>query len=441
MVANILRKLRIRISDSLRNGGLFRNASAVGHYAASRFARNASTAHSRALAAFQRSEYLPSWAHFAARVHLTGKAEPSRIPVTTASRYQRYSTQQTQLTRSLILKSPGPNGERGVLLVQFEYNWFRLLQGLSDLQPLSKDYEILWGTSWSPTDYALLDVILARTSGPVYVLPSNFSDTAKLQAFDARIHCPPLLSACDWVNPVFFNPKPQAERGVDILVVANWAPFKRHFELFAALRHMPSNLRVTLVGQPEGGYTAAHIRLMLRLYGVTQDVEMLESLPIDEVTRLQCDSRVALILSLREGSCVAATEALFAGAALGMRHGAHVGAAQHVNPSTGMLLRGGRHLAEDLTTLLEKSASLTPQIWALKNISCHVSLQKLEHFIKSKSEAAGLPWTRGLAAYHWHPYPAYISSAEAEALRPAYADLHRRYPAAFSADLSATSHL
>ncbi|RBP48112.1 hypothetical protein DES53_101912 [Roseimicrobium gellanilyticum] len=435
------RRLGIRLKDDLKHSQALRNAQALALQTASWLSPNTVTAQLRAVTAFQRSEsaQLWRWLGDARKNHQEAEASTSPPPSPSSSRYRSYLTQQSQLTRSIILKAPGDHGERGVLMVQFEYNWYRLLNGLNDLDALASQYDILWGTSWSPTDYLLLEAILSKTTGEIHVLPSHASEAAKLQAFHPRIQCPPVLSASDWVNPKFFTPKPHSERSTDILMVANWAPFKRHFELFSALRKMPADLRVTLIGQTEAGYTAEHIRKMMCLYRVPQQVTLLESLPIDEVTRHQCDSKVALLLSRREGSCVAAVEALFAGAALGMRDGAHVGSVQYIHEETGALL-SGTQTATDLMALLENSAKLRPHEWAAKNISCHVSLGKLNGFLRDRSSARGLPWTVDLAPFHWRPYPTYSEPNAMERLQSAYDALHRRFPEVFSHDLGTTSH-
>jgi hypothetical protein len=434
------RRVQLLLQDWLRSSRFLRNGSALMLHAASRLSKNPATAQARAVAAFQRAESPRLWNVMGN----DGSPETSRriqnVRTDGASiRYQRYLAQQTQLSRSLILKLPQASGERGVLLVQFEYNWFRLLNGTSDLSALCEDYDILWGTSWSPTDYLLLAAVLSKTGGEVYVLPSHASEAAKLRAFHPRIQCPPVLSASDWVNPKFFTPKPHDQRGIDILMVANWAPFKRHFELFSALPHMPADLRITLIGQNEAQYTADHIRQMMALYRVPQKVTLLESLAIDEVTEHQCNSKVALILSRREGSCVAAVEALFAGAALGMRRGAHVGSIQHINKETGALISGTR-TAADLMALLEESRNLRPHEWAAKNISCHASLEKLNTFLRERAVARKLPWTRNLAPFHWRPYPTYSEPADLELLQPGYDELHQRFPVVFSHELHRVSH-
>jgi len=353
-------------------------------------------------------------------------------------RYQAKLLSQTQLTRSLLLKAPQAAGEKGVLLIQFEYNWYRLLSQIPDWTALCKKFDVIWGTSWSPTDYALLDHLLASTSGPIVVLPSNESDRFKLSNFDSRLRCPPVLSACDWLDPAAFNPKPYKERQTDILMVANWAPFKRHFELFKALQQLPRSTRVTLIGQPEATYTRDGIRRMAKDWGVRQELEILESLSVAEVHHRQCDAKTSLILSRREGSCVAATESLLAGSPLGMRADAHVGALAYINAQTGVKFAPGRlHL--QLPAFLERAGEFRPREWAVQNISCHLSLTRLEQFMQNLAQEQGRPWTQGLAPFRWQPYPDYLNSADHSALASARRQLASEFPAIFSKDLAIDS--
>ena len=339
-------------------------------------------------------------------------------------------TSSPVLTRSIVLKPPLADGERGVLLVQFEYNWYRLLAQVPEWDLIERRYDVIWGTSWSPTDYVLLDWILRRTNGPLIMLPSHPLDSRRVAALDSRIRCPDVLSACDWIDPAGFHPRPWNERDIDILMVANWAPFKRHFELFLALQRLPPTLRVALIGQPESGFTADAIRQLARTLRVPQRLDIHERLKIEAVHEMQCRSKVALILSRREGSCVAAVEALFAGAALGMRADAHVGALCHVNDSTGMRLTPGR-LALELPVLLERSKHLHPRDWAEEHASCQHALFKLNQFMKSLAVERGIPWTRDLAAMRWNPYPELIDPQDQAVQDREWASLAELFPGPF----------
>jgi len=345
-------------------------------------------------------------------------------------RYREPLATDPALTRSILLKAPGAGGEKGVLLMLFEYNWMRLFCGLSneEFQWLEERFDFIFSTSWSPTDYAALAFILAKSRGPVFVQPCNFRESGKLSEFDPRIAVLDSLP-CDWINPDGYPPH-EGSRPIDFLMVANWGEFKRHWDFFLALRKLPADLRVVLVGQKEGGRDAEFIRRLAAEIGVPQRLEIHQSLPIDEVAALQSQAKVSLIFSRREGCCVAAVESLFAGCALGMRADAHVGPLDYINERTGLRLRPG-HLAEDLQKLLEISSNLEPAAWAREHVSCFITHEKLNRQLIASAQDRGLPWTRDLAIPHWRPYPCYLRAADAEAMRPVYEDLHSRFPAVF----------
>jgi len=339
------------------------------------------------------------------------------------------------LARSIILKSPGQGGEKGVLAVYFEYNWLRLLAGVpaEELRRLSNEYELLLIASWSPTDFTVLSLAVAAWSGTIWIQPANHLEIEKLAAFSTKIQVLDSL-ACDWVNPDFYQPKPFAERSIDLLMIANWGNFKRHWEFFEALTQLPKDLRVVLIGQKEGGRTMATIQQEAKRIGVPQRLEMHESLPIDQVTTMQCNAKVSVLMSRREGGCVAAVESLFAGCALAMRADAHVGSRAHINPQTGALLRPGR-IADDLRDLLVRAPDLRPREWAIAHISCQRTTEKLNAKLKTVTEAEERPWTKDLVLANWRPHPTFANQEDQEQLRFAYESLHLRFPTVFPLEL------
>ena len=426
--------MRLRLADSLRHSPWIRAGFTLGRLAGSLLPG----CQAGAISAYEKAEH-----RYLCRLcrPLLPAARRQIDPASDRfSRFHSIRSSRPQLTRSILLKAPGPDGSKGVLALYFEYNLFRLLEGVDDLASFQRDFDLVLCASWSPTDFSLLTHALNRLSGPLFVQPANYSDVEKIEAFDPRLRCVPGL-ACDWVNPDLFSPIPHARREYDLVMVANWAPFKRHFEFFHALSKMPRSLRVILVGQDEGGYTAATIRKLAADFGVPQHLTIAESISISEVRKIQSNSKAAVILSRREGGCVAAVEALFADTPLAMREDAHVGSLAHVNALTGMKLSASRPLDRQLTTLLESSASIRPRQWAMENISCQVTLRKIESFLRMEALAAGRPWTSSLTPVCWAPYPTYLNVADREAMRPVYDRLHARYPGVFAKDLPDTSHL
>ncbi len=183
--------------------------------------------------------------------------------VLTTNRYRALVRDDPSLSRSIVLKAPGIGGEKGVLLMTFEYNWVRLLVGLSDedIRWMDENYDLVLSTSWSSTDYAALALALSRMSGTLFVQSCNHQEIATIEAFHPRLKCLPTLP-CDWINPTLYAPKQSHERQTDIVMVANWGEFKRHWDLFRALSRMPTNLKIVLIGQREPGRSREFIQRM-----------------------------------------------------------------------------------------------------------------------------------------------------------------------------------
>src|SRR5690606_35531411 len=111
-------------------------------------------------------------------------------------------------------------------------------------------------------------------------------------------------------------------------------------------------------------------------FGAPQQISFHSHLEISEVVKYQCDAKVTLALSKREGSCVSVTEAMFADSPVGMMHDAHVGARAYINPRTGRILQPGS-MARSLSEMIERSGEFTPRAWASQNIAAQVTSTKL----------------------------------------------------------------
>jgi glycosyltransferase involved in cell wall biosynthesis len=338
-------------------------------------------------------------------------------------RYQQQIDGKT-LIKSLILKAPSINGEKGVLYVSFEYNWLRLLQHY-DLPRLLGDYLLVCASSWSSPDFAAFWALACIGPDPVFMQISNPSDMNLYARFGHNIRPIPIM-ASHWINPDFYKPKPHDKREIDILMVAGWSHVKRHWLLFRALRNMRRNLRVVLIGQDADGRTADNVLDEARAFGVADRIEMIRDASIDEVTKHQCNSKVSIILSAREGSCVVVAESLFADAPVAMMHAAHIGSRAFINPQTGILLRGDT-MHTQLGEMVERSASFQPRSWAMANITCHQATRKLNDILRNYCTEAGLPWSRGIVPMCWRPDPAYVNESDDQHMASAYEQLRERH--------------
>ncbi len=329
-----------------------------------------------------------------------------------------------ELSTSLVLKAPGSNGEKGVLYSSFEYNWLKLVMN-HDTRSLLSEYYLVGATSWSPPDYAVFGNFAGLSDDPIFMGISNAADTDAYRIMRPVIEPVPLM-ACDWTNPAFYTPKPRDERTIDILMVANWLPFKRHWLLFQALQRMPRNLRVVLVGFGAPGRTEANVRAEARAFGVRQELELLSNRNIDQVSALQCDARLSIVCSRREGSCVAPAESLFADTPIALMDDAHIGVSAHVNAETGMLIKQSR-MSFQLAEMLEEGERFRPRAWAVEHISCDRSSAILNAQLRNHALSTGRPWTQDVATLCWRYVPAYAKEADRARLAPAVESLRERH--------------
>ena len=437
MVSRSLFIARARVVETLHYSRVLRTLRGLRWWMRSQFPAHPAARLDWLCRAYQSCEHARMWPWLADRVqhhlkkHGTRALEWQRAPG--AVRYGGILRSQPALSRSVVLKAPGANGEKGVILSTFEYNWFRLVADPGRFEALCAEFHLVLSTSWSPTGYHILALAAAQASDTLFVQACNYDEVAKIQAFHPRLRCLETLP-CDWLHPDSYQPRAPQDRDIDIVMVSNWAPFKRHWEFFNALRAMPAGLRVVCIGQPESGYTLDDIRALQRKLGAPQQIDYRQSLPIDQVADLQSRAKVALILSRREGCCVAAAEGMMAGAALAMRYDAHVGPRAYVTEDRGALLHP-RHLAAQLQALIQRSDKTRVREFAVQRLSCFESVRKLNAQLRTHDLAKGRPWTVDVAMPMWRPHPKLALEEDRARLAPCYTALHQRWPDLFSADL------
>jgi glycosyltransferase involved in cell wall biosynthesis len=333
-----------------------------------------------------------------------------------------------RLTSSLVLKEPLPDGEKGVLYVSFEYNWMRLLAHV-DVRRLLADYFVVGASSWSPTDYGVFLRFAGLSEDPLFIGISHDADMAAYRTFSPIVEPLPIL-ASDWVDPDLYTPEPARDREIDILMVANFLRFKRHWLLFDALRRMRRDLRVMLIGIPQPGRTKQDLLEEARAFGARQDFEIATDIPIELVARHQCNAKISVILSRREGSCVAVAESLFADTPVAMSRQAHIGSRRYINARTGMLI-DERHVANGLSELLERREEYRPREWAVENISARQTSVRLNDALRDYSRRTGRPWTTDITPMCWRHSPEYLRDADERRMQGAVDRLQRDHGIVF----------
>ncbi len=168
----------------------------------------------------------------------------------------------------ILLKAPDPQtGEKGVLLVKYTESIRRML-ALFEVERLVQQYMIVLEPSWwgyqDPLFFALIG-----SDADVFVQAPAEADYRFIAARGMGL-VPLRLGAGDWIDPETFTPVDGA-RKYDVVMVSSWNRFKRHTDLFAAMRQAKEehgrDLSAALVGYPNG-LTMADIRQRADRYGV-----------------------------------------------------------------------------------------------------------------------------------------------------------------------------
>ncbi len=328
-----------------------------------------------------------------------------------------------RLTKAVILKPYVSPREKGVLYVSFETEWLKILRH-GQARAVAERYDLVLSPSGSPHNLTSY-VFPVAFPGSIFTLISQAEEEELFPRISPKYRVVPLY-ASSWVHPDLVRPRPRGQRDIDLVMVANFAKFKRHYALFKALRTMPRRLRILLIGQDQDARTAQTILETARCYGVADRFTLRANAPWEAVADALGRARASVILSRREGSCVVVAESLFADTPAALLRTAEVGSRAFLNPATGRLLHDG-NLAAQLTAFIAESDRYAPRAWAVANISCFRSSAVLNEHVKRRRLADGGEWTRDLAPLCWRPDPALVRKEDERELRAARDDFQARY--------------
>jgi len=281
-------------------------------------------------------------------------------------------------------------------------------------------------TSWSPPDYnTFFAMASVGRHSPIFVGISNEEDFEPYSALKPFVEPLPLL-ASDWVNGSFYRPVEADSRSIDIIMVAGWAGWKNHWMLFRAMKKLPPNLRVVLIGQDMDGRVSDDVYREALAFGVAGQIEIVRDAKPQAVADALCDSRCSVVLSRREGSSVIVTESLFADTPVVMLKDAHIGSIKYINDATGRLSTSSR-LASAIGDVLEHRNSFSPRQWVSSHTGAEKSTQRLNDFLRHYSEAHGLSWTRDIQPMYRRPDAKYLNESDNDLMQPAYDDAYLKY--------------
>lgn len=318
------------------------------------------------------------------------------------------------IARSAVIKPCVSGNEPGILLVSFEKELRKLLAS-PNFDRLQQDYRICFMPTWQNFFSAEIMELDARATQPYYLLPSDFGEARLGPLLGTQARILP-FHAASWVDHGLYCRSP-VEKDTDIIMLANFHRFKRHWKLFEALSTMPQGIKVVLMGVPLHGRTKADLLREAGQFGVADRVEIIENSNDDrpgdqdalrnflERARLMC------ALSNREGSYVGVAEALMANTPVAMFSNAMVGTKAYINPETGFLLDPARPLGTQLLHALEVAPTLRPRDWMVPNASAQTNCHKLNVQIKQDYLAGGRDWSVDIPRFHCVRFEIFLDGA------------------------------
>lgn len=309
----------------------------------------------------------------------------------------------------IVLKSPSDN-ERGVIYLYYSYV-YALFMRFFDAPAIAERYHLVVEPSWS--GFCEQNILaLSALRKPIFVGSIEPRDTAFLRAVGGNF-VPVAIGGNTWVDPTVFTKLPDVRKEYDIVVISGWAPYKRHWAFFRALREMKRtgrHPRVALVGYAIEATRAAIVD-EARYFGVDTLIEIHERLTPVQVNLVLNRSKVNLLWSRREGVNRGIIEGMAADVPCVVRQGFNYGHHYpYINDQTGCFATEAE-LPRVLARMIDEHASFAPRAWMLSRMTPDASTAVLHTAVKAVATERGETWTRDVAVKvstldglaYWHP--------------------------------------
>ncbi len=296
---------------------------------------------------------------------------------------------------AMVLKSPA-NGEKGVILLQYSYV-FPLFARLFNLQEIAKHYYIVLEPDWS--GYCDPNILTyCGYSFPVFVQAYEPRDAAFVLSTNSNL-IPVPTSTNWWVDHRLFGKIQEIAPDMDLVVVAGWGTYKRHYQIFSALRRLRRaghRLKTLLLGYPIS-LSKEHIYLQASYHGVDDQLEIHENVPYELVNDFLNRGKVNLIWSRKEGVNREIVEGMFADVPCMVRHGFNYGYKYpYINEQTGVYA-SEKELPAKLLWMIQNRNRFSPRQWVMDHMTCQRAAELLFSVIGEFASTRGEPWSRPLS--------------------------------------------
>jgi glycosyltransferase involved in cell wall biosynthesis len=319
--------------------------------------------------------------------------------------------------RILILKVPrlevGEVIEKGALIVKFSETFAPLFHEL-DVRRLAQYFRIILEPS--SVGYSGPEILVWTQLRPekVVVLAPYQPDFDFLRPTQSNL-LPVTLGPGDWVNPARFFESGR-DKVYDAICIANFNPIKRVDRFLRAVvrvNKVRPEYKAALVCAGLGKNTR-HGRDILATIAWAQGRAALDffgSMNQQRLNELINESKVNVVVSLREGGPKCLAEGLFAGTPAVLIAETVCGHQGHIAHESGRLARDSE-LESTLQWFSDHHNECRPREWAEKHISPIASTRELSRVVRELELAEGFQWTTDLIPKMNQPELAYVNSSD-----------------------------
>lgn len=343
----------------------------------------------------------------------------SRLADRVRVRVTKKNTSVDRQGNLIVLKKYDANAsEKGVLYLHFTES-IKVFATLFDLDKIAKKYRLVVGPStWGYFEESFH--LLVGSDFDVVVQAQDKRDYEVIDRMDCNL-IPIRLGSGDWVDPTRFVIG-QEERQYDLVMVASWLRLKGHELLFRSVRDVPEVRKIALIGYEWQGRRRSHIEQEARKHGVLDRLVFFESIPHEQVARILGESKISVMLSLREGANKGIYEALFCDTPVIILEQNRGVNRQIINDQTGAIATA-TGLGDTIRDMLERRESMQPAQWADRNTGYKNAHQKLNSLLSNMASANGETFRVPIAPIRSAPLMQYAHTEDRLAMESEYGRL------------------
>lgn len=295
-----------------------------------------------------------------------------------------------------VLQNPEGN-QKGALIINYSY-YFPLFVRFFDVEAISKRFHIILEPSWA--GFCELNILeYTQFNFPVFLQVYEARDMRFIKELNSNLI--PIDVGPSWfIDHDRFDGKGNLDdRGIDLIMVAAWASFKRHHAFFKAIKPYIKKYpetKVVLVGYPVD-LTKKDIERFAKEEGILNNVTIYEWIKPQEVAELQSRAKLNILWSKFEGNNRAIIEGMFANTPVIMRKGHNYG--EHydfINDQTGMF-SNEKSLANDVESIVQGGNSFSPRKYVLEHRNSELATRKMGRVISSYETSNNGRWEDRLA--------------------------------------------